>query len=157
MKPNSRVRPEVDRDHSIYSTQTNLIGADEVEMKHSEPPDKPHRNKCIHHEYNGCGCTCQCLPDITTTIHVKLDVPGRHGEDKNAQKGRRGHKHEEEPVIPLPNALSNPWAMVVEALDAVVTNRTVRAAGRPVQHASITILRLHSHTVDNNILGARKA
>lgn len=48
------------------------------------------------------------------------------------------------------NALAHPRAMVVKTLHAVVANGTMRAAGRTIKHARVTVLHSHWNTIDHN-------
>lgn len=59
-------------------------------------------------------------------------------------------------IIYLSNALSNPGAMMVEALHTIVAYWTVWTPWRPVYHAGIAILHFHNHTINHHFLDTRK-
>ena len=49
-------------------------------------------------------------------------------------------------------ALPNPRTVVIKALHAVITDRTVRASRWSIQHAGVTVLDLHKDSIYDHIL-----
>lgn len=56
----------------------------------------------------------------------------------------------------LPDTLPDPWAMMIEALDAVIADRAVWAARGPVKHAGVAVLNFHNYAIHNNIFERRE-
>lgn len=54
------------------------------------------------------------------------------------------------------NALTNPRAMVIKFLNAIVANRAMGATRRTVEHTRVTVFHPHSNTVDYNFFRSRK-
>ena len=52
----------------------------------------------------------------------------------------------------LSNALTNPWAMVIKFMHAVVANRAMRSTGWTIQHACFTVFYFDSKTIHDFIL-----
>ena len=71
------------------------------------------------------------------------DMNETEHEDPDHVKGEGDEEHEEVPVIPPPNAVVDPGAVVVKYLDAVVTHAAVAAPWRSVELTSHTPF--HSH------------
>lgn len=55
-------------------------------------------------------------------------------------------------IIYLSNALSNPGAMMIKALHAIVAYWTVWTPRGPVNHAGIAILHFHKHPINHYFL-----
>ena len=60
------------------------------------------------------------------------------------------------PVIVFPNAVPNPRAVVVEAVDAVVARAAVGRTGRPVEIARPAIFKRYLLSFDVDILSVRR-
>lgn len=54
------------------------------------------------------------------------------------------------------NTLTNPWAVVIKSLDTVIAYWTMRAAGRSIQHAGITVFNFHRYSIDDYFLVSRQ-
>ena len=55
------------------------------------------------------------------------------------------------------NTLANPRAVMVELFNAVVANRAVGTARRPIEHASVTVLDLKRNPINLYFLNARES
>lgn len=54
------------------------------------------------------------------------------------------------------NTLTDPRAVMIELLDAVIANRAVRTARRPVKHACIAVLDLHRDSINHHVFDSWK-
>ena len=60
-----------------YIEETNLVGANEVQMESSESTNKPESNETIHKKPQRSRRVFESLPDCwITLVHEKLDVQG---------------------------------------------------------------------------------
>ena len=66
-------------------------------------------------------------------VLVVEDVNEAEDEDPDHVNSKRDEKHEEVSVVPPPDTVVDPGAVVVEDLDAVVADAAVRATGRSVE------------------------
>ena len=76
MKTNSWSRKNKLTNQS-YIEETNLVGANEVQMKSSESTNKPESNETIYQKPQRSGRVFESLPYCwITLVHEKLDVQG---------------------------------------------------------------------------------
>jgi len=137
--------------------RANLVCRDKVRMEPSETADKPEANKTICHDCQWSWRFFNGLHQwMVTPTHEKLDVQSTHCTYIDTQDCRRQNKTEEVPVISLSNTLPNPRAVMIKALNTVITFGAVGAARRPVYHASFTVFHFHRHTIDHNLFYSRK-
>ena len=79
------------------------------------------------------------------------DVYEAEDEDTDHMYGERYEEHEEVSVVPPSDTVVNPGTVMVEYLDAVVTDAAVTTPRGPVELASDAPLHPHCDTVDLNI------
>jgi hypothetical protein len=126
-------------------------------MKHGQATNKPYTHKAIDDKDNGSGRFGHSTPNSNIFRVLDLhNIDPAKGEHKNADQSCREDKHVEEAVIPQSNALADPGAMMVKALNTIITNRAMGTPRRSVQHARVTILDFNSYTIYVYVLGARQ-
>lgn len=70
---------------------------------------------------------------------------------------QRAQEEEEEPIVATPDAIVHPRTMVIERLDAVIADGTVRAARWPVELTRHAPLHAHGNAVDFGVLVERRS
>jgi hypothetical protein len=126
-----------------------LVGAHEVGVERREPAHEPRRHERVGDEAAGDGRLGHGAADADAAAPPGGEQQVHPAEAEHVEAQERGGRdeEEEEAVVPAPDALPHPGAVVVEALHAVVAHGAVRAARRPVQHARVAVLHLHRHAV----------
>jgi len=71
--------------------------------------------------------------------------------------GERDEEEEEETVIPFPDAVVHPWAMMVEFLNTVVADRAMGASRGTVKLTGVAPLHSDSDSSDFHVLVQRRA
>jgi len=95
------------------------------------------------------------LDQVAIVFSIEIDhVNERKDENVTVEQRERDEENVEVAIIAPPNTISHPRAVMIKALDAIVTNRTVRRSRRPIDFASVAILKLNRHTRNLNLLFA---
>jgi len=79
---------------------------------------------------------------------VMENVNEAEDKDSDHVDGERNEKHEEVSVVSSPNTVVHPWTMVVEDLNAVITDAAVATPGRSVELTSHTPLHPNRDSID---------
>ena len=78
-------------------------------------------------------------------ILVYGELPQRGADEVHGEKGGRRHEGKEVSVVPPPDTVVNPNAMVVLGFHAVVTDAAMMGSGRPPEVTRLTVLRGDLH------------
>ena len=105
----------------------SLPQTNELYVKNQQGYQRPNRQKCDH-------CRSKCGPrgiDAREELLLAVDAMGScdliyehsHGYDENNQdiRSQTDQESQEIPVVPFGDAVTGPWAMVVEFFDAILT------------------------------------
>ena len=92
-------------------------------MKARQPRDKPEKDEAVYEEYNTGGFIASRNPEIFISIygsmHNKRETQRYHQDTLNS---RTNNERKKVSIITLPYAGSNPRAMMVELLNAIIAN-----------------------------------
>lgn len=123
-------------------------------MVATKTKNAPHAKETDNKLNNCAWCFFNSLHKRTI---LRLDDQMGHITRQNEQRIEReaNKEHVEEAVVALANTVPNPWTVVVEFLNTIVTNRAVRGPGRPVQLTGKAVFQFDRFPLDFDLFEAR--
>mmetsp|Transcript_89408 Transcript_89408/g.251790 ORF Transcript_89408/g.251790 Transcript_89408/m.251790 type:complete len:246 (+) Transcript_89408:135-872(+) len=128
-----------------------LVRADQIGVVHAETHSEPHQSGAVDREgrchrrlgYRLDKSIASAQDMLLLDLKAQQEQLHQRGcEHDRIEQASGGYEREKEPIIALADAIPDPRAVVVEALDAVLANRAVRTPRRPIYVARDAILQL---------------